>query len=272
MGLLGLIDTVAKGIYTVHKTKYIVNTISDELGIGTKRRMQKMIDSYHKTPSYYTNNYIDTLDSTHESKSKKKPTTNDFLNSEAQSTPLKKEHKTLKMSITQPVVNNQPQPTKNKEKMTPAKSLLSQLQKIRQEEDLSIDEINKNGRNLAASVTNALLSTPKSSKIWNVVKTITGKTKEEKINEVKLQFDKKKTQLFDRTMTPTEPDELWEMFEITYELSKQNTLATNEKIACKTLLSKLIASSERLFASDSQKIDILNTAKENIYISPYNLK
>lgn len=173
---------------------------------------------------------------------------------ETQSVIVEKAHDSQEKSNTNSSMREQ-------EKLTPAKELLKSLQQLRKEEDRVIEDIKQNGRNVVANVAN-FFAPPKSTKVWNVAKTLAGKSKDEKLAEARINFDEKKAQLFDRTMTPADSTELWEMFMTTTEVYRQTGLGEREKVACKNLLTKLIETCDYLFIEDSGKMALINNAKK----------
>ena len=147
-------------------------------------------------------------------------------------------------------------------KVTTWKELWTGLNKLREKEDRKIDEIKRNGNNLMANVTDTLFSSPKKTKLWGIAKSISGKTREEKLQEVIDEFDEKRAKYIDRIIVPIDSDEMWEMYEIAIRLNKQPGLGTKERIACRNLLERVTDECEMRFIENDAKMALIINAKK----------
>lgn len=147
-------------------------------------------------------------------------------------------------------------------KASPANELLITLKKLRETEDRKIDQIKKSGDNMMANVTESLFSSPKRSKLFSIAKSISGKTNEEKLNELRDDYDEKRAKCIDRVIVPIDTFEMWEMYEAAIRLVKQPGMGVKEKTACRDLLERVIEECEVRFSNSEDKFALIKNSKQ----------
>lgn len=144
-----------------------------------------------------------------------------------------------------------------------SKQIEQKLDKLDQQLEKAIKEIDKNGNNLLASFSDTFLKKEKFKKINEISKKIVGKTKEEKINDIKDEFDLKKSKIIQKIIPDSDPKLLWELINFIHSLSFKE-LGIKSKIACQKLFEELMMKSEIILSVDKEYSDKYKHFKDYI--------
>lgn len=130
------------------------------------------------------------------------------------------------------------------------KKLEAEINKLEKQEEKAISNIENNGANFLASISRTFINEEKYKRASDLSKKILGKTKEEKITEIRINFDIKKSNVIKKIVPGSNPKELWELLNFVHSMSLKQDIGKNTKLAFSSLLDELMVKGDIIFPNE----------------------
>ncbi|MCH5239956.1 MAG: hypothetical protein J1F38_07015 [Muribaculaceae bacterium] len=141
--------------------------------------------------------------------------------------------------------------TKQQVQLSSVQKLKKDLERLDNQEEKQINNLLENGGNVFASLADTFLNRDKFKKAHEISRKITGKNKDEKIEEVKQQFDIKRAKVFKKVILPLKPKELWELLNLVHSLVLKDYEAQSSDAVVK-LYTEILDQASRIFPSNEE--------------------
>lgn len=127
--------------------------------------------------------------------------------------------------------------------------LAKEVRRLNDKEERRIESIRQEGKNFAATLVDLFIKRDKHVGLHDFSRKITGKSMEEKIEDARSEFERKRMNLYKRISLPEDVKELWELFVLVHSLV-ENEQGAIAKETVRDLYSKLFERGKTIFPGD----------------------